>query len=153
MPVRSALIVFYQVMDQNLSSSELIGVVYVDLNPLIMRTAHGSDKDLIVEGWFPLYDTLRGIQGSLFVAVKLQFIGNDNPFRDSAAGVQFFSTSSLSPSEFVIQEVAVVYYSFSLPYTLGRYWALLWTLWSKMIQRCHGMTTFELPSPVMTAGI
>jgi hypothetical protein len=93
-------------MDQNLSSSELIGMVYVDLNPLIMRTAHVSDKDLIIEGWFPLYDSLRGIQGSLYVTIKLQFIDNDNPFRDSFAGVQFFSTSSLSPSEFVIQEVS-----------------------------------------------
>ena len=92
-------------MDQNISSSELIGVVYVDLNPLIMRTAHDSDKDLVIEGWFPLYETLQGIQGSLLIHVKLQFIGNDNPFRDSAAGVQFFSTSSLSPAEFVIQEV------------------------------------------------
>jgi hypothetical protein len=92
-------------MDQNLSSSELIGIVYVDLNPLIMRTAHGSDKDLAIEGWFPLYDSLRGIQGSLHVTIKLQFIDNDNPFRDSSAGVQFFSTSSLSPSEFIIQEV------------------------------------------------
>jgi hypothetical protein len=95
----------FKVMDQNISSSELIGVVYVDLNPLIMRTAHDSDKDLVIEGWFPLYETLNGLQGSLYIHVKLQFIGNDNPFRDSAAGVQFFSTSSLSPSEFIIQEV------------------------------------------------
>ena len=56
-------------------------------------------------GWFPLYDTLQGIQGSLNVAVKLQYIGNDNPFRDSSAGVQFFSSSTLSPSEFLIQDV------------------------------------------------
>lgn len=93
-------------MDENISSSELIGVVYVDLNPLIMRTAHGYDKDLVVEGWFPLYDTLRGIEGSLNVMIKLQFIDNDNPFQDSSAGVQFFSTSSLSPAQFVIQEVS-----------------------------------------------
>lgn len=104
----------FRVMDQNLSSSEFIGIVYVDLNPLIMRTAHGSDKDLVIEGWFPLYDSLRGIQGSLYVTIKLQFIDNDNPFRDSSAGVQFFSASSLSPSEFIIQEVSFKIYIYLL---------------------------------------
>jgi hypothetical protein len=92
-------------MEQDLYSSEIIGVVYVDLNPLIMRTAHGSDKDLVIQGWFPLYDSLRGVRGSLHVVIKLTFIGNDNPFRDSSAGVQFFSSSSLSPSAFIIKEV------------------------------------------------
>lgn len=92
-------------MDQDLYSTEIIGVVYVDLNPLIMRTAHASDKDLVIQGWFPLYDSLRGVRGSLNVIIKLLFIGNDNPFRDSSAGVQFFSSSSLSPSVFLIKEV------------------------------------------------
>ena len=96
----------FRVMDQDLYSSELIGAVYIDLNPLIMRTAlHGADRDLIIQGWFPLFDTLKGIRGSLYVTVKLQFIGNENPFRDSSAGVQFFSVSSLSPRAFVIQEI------------------------------------------------
>jgi len=64
------------------------------------------DKDLIIQGWFPLYDTMKGIRGSLNVQIKLQFIGNKNPFRDSSAGVQFFTASTLSPQAFVIQEVA-----------------------------------------------
>ena len=92
-------------LDQDLYSSELIGVAYVDLNPLIMRTAHTNDKDLVIQGWFPLFDTVKGIRGSLRVVIKLQFIGNDNPLRDSSAGVQFFSASSLSLRAFVIQEV------------------------------------------------
>jgi len=95
----------FKVFDQDLYSSELIGAVYVDLNPLIMRTAHGTDKDLIIQGWFPLYDTTKGVRGSLKIVVKLQFIGNDNRFRDSSAGVQFFTASSLSPNAFIIQEV------------------------------------------------
>jgi hypothetical protein len=94
-----------KVIDQDLYSSELIGVVYIDLTPLIMRTAHSNDKDLVIQGWFPLFDTTKGIRGYLSVVIKLQFIGNDNPFRDSSAGVQFFSSSSLSPRAFVIQEV------------------------------------------------
>jgi hypothetical protein len=45
----------FKVIDQDLYSSELIGVVYIDLNPLIMRTAHGgasdnTQKDLVIEG-------------------------------------------------------------------------------------------------------
>jgi hypothetical protein len=50
----------FKVIDQDLYSSELIGVVYIDLNPLIMRTAHGgqsdsSHKDLVIEGEIMLY--------------------------------------------------------------------------------------------------
>ena len=92
-------------MDHDIYSSEMIGVVYIDLNPLIMRTAHGSDRDLMISGWFPLFDTVRGVRGSLFVTVKLQFIGNENPFRDASAGVQFFSSSQLSPKCFIVQDI------------------------------------------------
>lgn len=59
----------------------------------------------ICKGWFPIYDTMKGIRGSLYVLVKLQFIGNNNPFRESSAGVQFFTASTLSPHAFIIQEV------------------------------------------------
>lgn len=92
-------------MDHDLYSSELIGVVNIDLNPLIMRTTQGADKDLIICGWFPLFDTARGVRGSLLVTVKLQFIGNENPFRDSSAGIQFFTSSALSNKCFFIQEI------------------------------------------------
>jgi hypothetical protein len=39
------------------------------------------------------------------VSAKLQFIGNDDPFRDSSAGVQFFSAASLSARCFFVQEI------------------------------------------------
>jgi len=97
-----------KVMDRQGESfvhSEPIGIVYIDLNPLIMRTAHDSEKELIIQGMFPIYDTLRGLRGSLELKVRLQFIGNDNPFRDSSAGVQFFSSSSLSPRTFIIEDI------------------------------------------------
>jgi hypothetical protein len=89
--------------DHDLYSSELIGVAFVDLNPLIMRTTSG-DKDLLISGWFPLFDTARGMRGALYVIVKLQFIGNENPFKDSFAGIQFFSCSTLSSKCFFVQE-------------------------------------------------
>ena len=92
-------------MDQDLYSAELIGGVFVDLNPLIMRTAYDTDRDLAIQGWFPIYDTLRGVHGSLKLSIKLLFVGDDNPFRETPAGIQFFSGSYLSNDLFVIQEV------------------------------------------------
>jgi hypothetical protein len=92
-------------MDHDIYSTEFIGVVYIDLNPLIMRTAHGSHRNMVISGWFPLFDTAKGVRDALLVTVKLQFIGNENPFGDSSAGVQFFSSSQLSPKCFVIQEI------------------------------------------------
>jgi len=41
------------------------------------------------------FDTLRGVRGELQVQVKLQFFGDINPFKDSSAGVQFFSMSRI----------------------------------------------------------
>lgn len=92
-------------MDHDLYTSDLIGVAYIDLSPLIMRTANSAEKDLVISGWFPLFDTARGVRGALLVTVKLQFIGNENPFRDSSAGIQFFSSSSLSNRCFYVQEI------------------------------------------------
>jgi hypothetical protein len=97
----------FKVMDQDLYSTETIGTVFVDLNPLIMRTAYGADvKDqLMIDGWYPIVDNSQGIsRGYLKVVIKLQFIGNDNQFRDSSAGVQFFSSSTLAPHCFIIQD-------------------------------------------------
>ncbi|KAL7431435.1 hypothetical protein ACHAXM_002691 [Skeletonema potamos] len=49
----------------------------------------------VIDGWFPLYDTLGGVRGELELSVKLNFIGDVNPFRDSSAGVQLFPFSKL----------------------------------------------------------
>lgn len=96
----------FKVMDQDLYTSELIGVVYIDINPLIMRTAHGLDKDRVISGWFPLFDTVKGVRGSLHLMVALtDFIGNSNQFSDASSGVQFFSGSSLASNCFILQDV------------------------------------------------
>eukprot|EP00970_Alexandrium_tamarense_P012930 scaffold3159_cov191-Alexandrium_tamarense.AAC.18 len=120
-----------------------IGLVYVDLNPLLTRTAVDaggteseksgiedqsggiaegrSERSLsvgekggnestsgdvvlsglssgVIDGWFPLYDTLGGVRGELELSIKLNFIGDVNPFRDSSAGVQLFPFSTLDPN-------------------------------------------------------
>lgn len=56
------------------TSNDSIGLVYVDLSPLLMRTAEqeqDSGRDLVVQGWFPLYDTLRGVRGALCLVIKV----------------------------------------------------------------------------------
>jgi hypothetical protein len=113
----------FRVCDSDaLSIDESIGVVYIDLNPLLTQTAanenlgeydvaelhlpsrnrnsHKNDHSNVgmLDGWFPLYDTLGGVRGELELSVKLNFIGDVNPFRDSSAGVQLFPFSTLDPA-------------------------------------------------------
>lgn len=124
---------------ESLGADESIGLVYIDLNPLLMQTAKGEDYDGnknssnifrsgdlsdfardaaagndltrssssarnsstpsgVIDGWFPLYDTLGGVRGELGLSVKLRFIGDVNPFRDSSAGVELFPFSTLDPA-------------------------------------------------------
>ena len=70
-------------MDKDVyTSDDAIGKVYINLGPLLMRAADATEKsDLGVQGWFPLYDTLRGVRGELYLTIKVKFIGDQNPFR------------------------------------------------------------------------
>jgi len=136
----------FRVLDSTdaISTDESIGLVYVDLNPLLTLTAtedyaneeeevrvNSGNKTMlmdttisenlginymsptkaqnekkksnntsagVINGWFPLYDTLGGVRGELGLSVKLDFIGDVNPFRDSSAGVQLFPFSTLDPA-------------------------------------------------------
>lgn len=51
-----------------------------------------------ISGWFPLFDTLRGIRGQIRVQVRLHFFGDANPFKDASAEVHFFASSVIPPS-------------------------------------------------------
>lgn len=61
-------------------------------------TGGGGLSSGTIGGWFPLYDTLGGVRGELGLSIKLTFIGDENPFRDSSAGVQLFPFSELDPA-------------------------------------------------------
>jgi hypothetical protein len=97
--------------DKTLGQDENIGLVYVDLNPLLTTEADRDEQDgeggvSGIDGWFPLYDTLSGVCGELLVSIKLNFIGDVNPFRDSSAGVRLLPFSTLDPaSDFVVTHV------------------------------------------------
>lgn len=56
------------------TTNDAIGLVYVDLSPLFMRTADRDqeNRDLAIQGWFPLYDTLRGVRGALCLVIKVK---------------------------------------------------------------------------------
>jgi hypothetical protein len=76
-------------------SNESIGQVYVDLNPLLTSQSDDPESGALgIDGWFPLYDTLSGVCGELLLSVKLNFIGDVNPFRDSSAGVRLLPLST-----------------------------------------------------------
>eukprot|EP01137_Pigoraptor_chileana_P015644 Opistho-2@5274 len=82
-----------KVWDQDtISADDTIGKVYIDLNPLLMW---GGAQ--LIAGWFPIYDTLKGIQGEVNVVVKLQLFSDVNRFRDTSCGVQFFGMAMLPP--------------------------------------------------------
>ncbi|KAJ3224779.1 hypothetical protein HK099_007898 [Clydaea vesicula] len=70
--------------------NDVIGTVFVDLNSLL-----SWDSCSEIKGWFPIFDTLRGIRGELNAQVKLQYFGDINPFKDSSTSVQFFSINSI----------------------------------------------------------
>jgi uncharacterized protein YbjQ (UPF0145 family) len=78
------------VWDKDVVSDDSIGTVVLDLNCLL-RKGNGPAK---ISGWFPIYDTIDGIRGFLHCIVSLQFFGDVNPFKNSAAGVKLLSISN-----------------------------------------------------------
>ncbi|CAH0479305.1 unnamed protein product [Peronospora belbahrii] len=90
----------FKLMDHDVYTTDAtVGIVYVDLNCLLMRDGHG------IQGWFPVYDTLLGVRCELSLVIRLQYFGDVNPFRESSAGVQFFGLSTLDPSLYRIESM------------------------------------------------
>ena len=42
-------------------------------------SGNGGLSSGVIDGWFPLYDTLGGVRGELGLSIKLNFIGDKNP--------------------------------------------------------------------------
>ncbi|OWZ09454.1 hypothetical protein PHMEG_00017840 [Phytophthora megakarya] len=90
----------FKLMDHDVYTTDAtVGLVYVDLNCLLMRDGH------VIQGWFPVYDTLLGVRCELSLVIRLQYFGDVNPFRESSAGVQFFGLSTLDPSLYRIESM------------------------------------------------
>lgn len=73
-----------------ITTDDSVGSVSIDLNPLLSPDAPNQ-----LAGWFPIYDTIRGARGELWLQVKLEFFENVNPFKDSSAGVHVFSNEGI----------------------------------------------------------
>ncbi|KAL8559373.1 hypothetical protein ACOMHN_045093 [Nucella lapillus] len=81
------------------SAHDAIGKVYIDLTPLL-----SNDLPYVINGWFPIYDTMHGIRGELNIQVKVELFNDLNKFRQSSCGVQFFCTAAV-PSGYRLQGV------------------------------------------------
>jgi hypothetical protein len=61
--------------------------VYIDPSVLVGPVS-------TLEGWLPIFDSLRGIGGEIYVVVKIEFFENTNPFKD-AARILFYSSNDI----------------------------------------------------------
>ncbi|KAL5274474.1 C2CD5 family protein [Megaselia abdita] len=68
------------------SANDAIGKVNISLNPLCLDLGKGA----VISGWLPVFDTMHGIRGEVFVTVKVDLFSDANKFRQSSCGVQFF---------------------------------------------------------------
>ncbi|KAI9915382.1 hypothetical protein PsorP6_006995 [Peronosclerospora sorghi] len=90
----------FKLLDHDVYTTDAtLGIVYVDLNCLLMRDGH------VIQGWFPVYDTLLGVRAELSLVIRLQYFGDVNPFREASAGVQCFGLSTLDPRVFRIERM------------------------------------------------
>jgi Ca2+-dependent lipid-binding protein len=85
-----------------ITTDDSVGMVTVDLNPLV--SLEGPSQ---MAGWFPIYDTIRGARGELWVQVKVEFFENTNPFKESSAGIHLFSSSGI-PVPYTVRQPAMI---------------------------------------------
>ncbi|XP_029638559.1 C2 domain-containing protein 5 isoform X4 [Octopus sinensis] len=81
------------------SAHDSIGKVYIDLNPLLIK-----NNPSLINGWFPIYDTMRGIRGELNFIVKVDLFSDFNRFRQSSCGVQLFCSAAV-PEKYMLQSL------------------------------------------------
>jgi hypothetical protein len=64
-----------------------------------------SEENFQIAGWFPIYDTLEGIRGELYIVIRLELIIDINKFDNASTEVEFFAVSELDPSVYNIVSV------------------------------------------------
>jgi len=86
------------------SSADLIGTTYISITSLLsQQDAHDPHRMLGLAGWYPIYDTLEGIRGEVYVTVKASIVTDENPFSEASASVRFFSASYLDPGTLAVE--------------------------------------------------
>lgn len=102
--------------DNKLQQDKTIGSIRVDLNCLLMHgsTLLGDDQKQKqvcgeitdqIEGWFQIYDTLKGPVGELYLSIEVVLLEDQMKYDESATTVQFFAASVLSPEIYAEQQI------------------------------------------------
>jgi hypothetical protein len=101
-----------RVMDSDpFGASNPIGACHVSLTPLLTKDAIMSEQlsqrsfTSGLSGWFPIFDTLEGIRGELYIVAKVQNVADENPYSESSAVVEIFSSSWIDPEAIAIERV------------------------------------------------
>ncbi|KRX62840.1 C2 domain-containing protein 5, partial [Trichinella sp. T9] len=86
-----------RVMDYDTySANDSIGRVYVDLTPLL----HAKKRE--ISGWFPIYDTMNGVRGEIYVVIGIDLFADVNRFRKSSFNINVFATSAIPVGQALI---------------------------------------------------
>jgi len=74
---------------------DVIGSLTLDFGTLLQGNHLAQESEQTLQGWFPLFETLSGIQGVIFVTVKFRFVDDRGDMdHSSSIRVKFFSISS-----------------------------------------------------------
>ncbi|KRY20421.1 C2 domain-containing protein 5, partial [Trichinella patagoniensis] len=86
-----------RVMDYDTySANDSIGRVYVDLTPLL----HAKKRE--ISGWFPIYDTMNGVRGEIYVVIGIDLFADVNRFRKSSFNINVFASSAIPVGQALI---------------------------------------------------
>jgi hypothetical protein len=80
-------VIEFVLWDSDLVSDDVIGTVLIDVNLLTGPDLHQ------MSGWFPIFDSFRGICGELYVSIKVDCLLN---LKETIFGVKFFSNCDQS---------------------------------------------------------
>jgi len=76
-------------MDKDQVRGRLIGIVNIDLSPLL--TSRNEELQKGLDAWFPIYNVELGLRGDLRVQVKLSLIKDENDAKFiSSTDVKYF---------------------------------------------------------------
>jgi hypothetical protein len=65
----------FTVLDKDFIQDDVIGQVIISIEPLMAAVA-GPSSTRALHGWLPIYDTLEGLRGELFVTVRVSHFGD-----------------------------------------------------------------------------
>jgi hypothetical protein len=85
-----------------ITADDTIGMICLDLNSLIALEQVSKNQEPIMEGWFPIYDTMKGVRGDLRLQVKLHWFEDVNRFKESSAGILFITAPYVPTAYHVI---------------------------------------------------